>query len=130
MHDRGTVGQFWYYHAPGSGIWLNIGRSLRMESAGVFSPGCQQAVSRGYDTISLSPDNTKVPDGSTHYGGISEIVDCRALQRDPISIHLLWQSTCPPANASGLRAGIRAPLRECHCNNSFTYIKYTQISIS
>ena len=81
--DIASEGQFWYWLAPGSGIWLHVGKAMRVRTAGVYSPGCERAVEQGYDTILLSPSRAGVPPGFTRYGGAVEIVDCRGDPSEP-----------------------------------------------
>ena len=79
--DEATLDQIWYYHAPGSGIYLDIGvalwstPTLRMDS----SPYSCKDVQGQYDTIifqKIQPDPAKSED-RVRYGGIVELVDCR-----------------------------------------------------
>ena len=47
-----TVGQVWFWAAPGSGVWLNVGRSLVVRGDAA-RPGCREAHAQGYDTIQM-----------------------------------------------------------------------------
>eukprot|EP00747_Dinoflagellata_sp_TGD_P088713 gnl/TRDRNA2_/TRDRNA2_164098_c0_seq6.p1 gnl/TRDRNA2_/TRDRNA2_164098_c0~~gnl/TRDRNA2_/TRDRNA2_164098_c0_seq6.p1 ORF type:complete len:287 (-),score=1.28 gnl/TRDRNA2_/TRDRNA2_164098_c0_seq6:393-1253(-) len=115
--DAALQGQFWYYLAPGSGIWLNIGRAQRAVRTWTHK-SCDDAVRGNYDTIVLYPKNSGLPDTKTYWGGLTEIVDCTASQRDPKSAHAPWTSSCPPPHASQLFLG----KSKCACNNSLPYL--------
>ena len=141
--DMGTRGQFWYWLARGSGIWLHLGRALRSPTAGSFSPGCEYAVAHGYDTLMLYSDENVGSEASSAqrgsrsggallYGGaFVEAVDCRAAARGA-SLDELWEGPCPPPNASILRTGwpnrgrgARGERRwscTCTCDPSYSYL--------
>ena len=125
-NHRASMGQFWYWLARGSGIWLNLGRSWRVghdtedELHRMDSPGCEAAAARGYDTIILLPARPRGESnggvggggggggrgggGGMWYGGAVELVDCRAARRGA-SLDVLWEGPCPPPNATPLRTG-------------------------
>ena len=119
------VGQFWYYIAQGTGIWINVGKALRLHHAG-YIPGCAYAVSKGYDTIINYPDNSEIPtsSGLSHYGGFIELVDCTATKRSSKALELLWEGPCPHVNASQLRTGSphQGVSSICQCNQSKSYL--------
>ena len=80
--DEATIDQVWYYHAPGSGIYLDLGRPLWAPPAlsTLITPySCQQTRGR-YDTIIFRRNQTGLPAGRVRYGGLVEIVDCRGSQ--------------------------------------------------
>ena len=124
--DRASEGQFWYWHAPGSGIWLNVGRALRMPTVGIVAPGCRKAVAEGFDTIILHGNATMATDSIT-YGSAVELVDCRAA-RAGASLGEEWTGSCPPPLASPLRMGLPNHDHgaiswscECRCDPSYSY---------
>lgn len=81
-----TRGQVWFWHAPGSGVWLDLGTSLRLNATdGVHAESCAAAWEMGYDTIQLT---------QSFYGYSYEILDCRG-QKRPRSREV-WTSACPP----------------------------------
>ena len=115
----------WYYLAPGSGIWINVGKSLRTKTDRVRqpeSPGCERAVTEGYDTFMLLPDNNDVADGLSRYGSAIEIVDCRGWRDHPHTAAIAFEGTCPPAEASPLRVGLRGPERPCRCDPTRSFL--------
>ena len=115
----------WYYLAPGSGIWINVGKSLRTKTDRVRqpeSPGCERAVAEGYDTFMLLPDNNGVADGLSRYGSAIEIVDCRGWRDHPHTAAIAFEGTCPPAEASPLRVGLRGPERPCRCDPTRSFL--------
>jgi hypothetical protein len=97
--DVCTEGQLWYWRAPGSGIWLNVGHSLR-HGAAPLTPGrslCAEAASSGYDTVQLAFADL----------GVAEILDCRAaLRGNRTALTRTWELACPPPLASPLRSGL------------------------
>lgn len=98
--DQSTRGQVWYWLASGSGIWLFLGKSMRVRKAGTFTPGCLTASAQGYDSIQLA---SPVSGG---YAGLVEIVDCRGTRHDPASATEVWEAACPPPLASKLHVGL------------------------
>ena len=115
-----TRGQVWFWLATGSGIWLDVGRSLRLLNIKDSPDGCRAARAAGYDTIQLM---------QSMRGLTFEIIDCRAMglsgDSDP------WENACPPRHVH-LRSGLPEPLYspalalpsghpgtqfECHCND-------------
>jgi hypothetical protein len=122
LRDIPSVGQFWYYSAPGSGIWMNLGRALRMRTAGKYSPGCEYALDNGYDTYVLSPDNTGLPSTQSYYGGMVEIVDCAGGKADRNNLHIVWEYACPHEDYSMLYQMKNAMLEPCNCSNSVSYL--------
>lgn len=98
-----SEGQFWYWLAPGSGIFLNLGRALRSPTVGVSSPGCRHAVGRGYDTILITqPDDfgsgmVEAADGRVRYGTLPA---CVAPTQDS-SISVRPATTHPTGSMSG-----------------------------
>ena len=116
-----TVGQVWFWAAPGSGVWLNVGRSLVVRGDAA-RPGCREAHAQGYDTIQMP---------AAMGGFSSELLDCRgAAQPDARS---RWESACPPAHVR-LLAGTPQPRyapalpsswnaeEECVCDASRDYL--------
>ena len=116
-----TVGQVWFWAAPGSGVWLNVGRSLVVRGDAA-RPGCREAHAQGYDTIQMP---------AAMGGFSSELMDCRgAAQPDARS---RWESACPPAHVR-LLAGTPQPRyapalpsswnaeEECVCDASRDYL--------
>ena len=84
-----SKGQMWFWLAFGSGIWLNLGRSLRLMKASDFK-GCLAARNAGYDTIQLpSGPNSPMVEGYMY-----EIVDCSGALL--VDSGLAWQAACPP----------------------------------
>ena len=122
LRDIPSVGQFWYYSAPGSGIWINLGRALRMNTAGRYSPRCEHALNNGYDSYMLSPDNTDLPSTQSHYGGMVEIVDCAGAKADRSNLHVVWEYACPHQNYSSLYHMKNGTLEVCNCNNTVGYL--------
>ena len=121
--DVPTMGQFWMYSAPGSGIWYNIGRALRRNTAGRSSPGCKFAIDNGYDSYILSPNNHKLPPGESYYAGLVEIVDCKGAKQDQKNLDRVWEHGCPPPRGESqfkqLHDGLFKP---CECNRSQNYL--------
>ena len=108
--EASTIGQVWYWLAPGSGIWITVGRSLRQQSAPDASPPsapatCSWARAHGFVTIQRL----------NVFGGFaSELVDCRGtpsvVRVDRNSAHNAtnrdshlesWEEACPPRPVSG-----------------------------
>ena len=118
--DTATAGQFWYYAAPGSGILFNVGRALRMSSAGRWSPGCAYAAQQGYDSIILSVDNRGLPEGDVFYGGLVEIVDCAGARLNTSLLDLPWTGPCPFADTAKLMHNV--PMVPCNCSDLVTYL--------
>jgi hypothetical protein len=101
---RCTRGQLWFWVAPGSGIWLNVGRTQVMLSQHKLdrSGGCATARQRNVDTIQIADA----------FGGYShEIVDCRATGLPGADD--VWESACPPPHVH-MRMGIPGPLSSLH----------------
>jgi hypothetical protein len=137
LQDISSAGQFWYWFAPGSGIWLNVGNMATCDTAGVAACGdpesetygCQFALENGYDTLLNIPQSNG--DGTIKYGGMVEIVDCRAAQdgKDDL-LDKLWEGSCPPPGAGELRSGL--PWKDtdgsvewscdCKCDKSKWYL--------
>ena len=126
--DIASEGQFWMWHAPGSGIWLNLGRTLRSPTVGFWTPGCASAVSQGYDTYVLTPSGDSFSAGGVSHGGLTEIVDCRAAKAGA-PLWKKWEGPCPPPLASGLRTGLpnfdtssEAWSYPCRCDPAYSYL--------
>ncbi len=119
--DTENMGQFWMYSAPGSGIWYNIGRTLRRNTAGVSSPGCEYAIVNGYDSFIPSPKNSNFPK-QTYYGGLVEIVDCAGTKQDKKNLNHVWERSCPPPGASQFKKLHNGLLKPCKCNHTRTYL--------
>ncbi len=117
-----SMGQFWMYSAPGSGIWYNIGRALRRNTAGESSPGCKYALENGYDSYILSPNNRNLPPNQSHYAGLVEIVDCAGAKQDQKNLDRVWEHGCPPPNASQFKQLHNGLLEPCECNRTRTYL--------
>jgi len=82
--EQCTVGQVWFWAAPGSGVWYNVGRSLVVES-GAARPGCREALERGYDSVQMP---------AAFGGWSSELIDCRGAHR--MDAWRRWELACPP----------------------------------
>lgn len=126
---RCTRGQLWFWVAPGTGIWLNVGRTQSMLSQHQIerSGGCKAARERGIDTIQIAEA----------FGGYShELVDCRATGQ--AGADDVWEAACPPPHVE-LRSGIPSPINslyggvvmgtattssscECHCNPALDFL--------
>ena len=92
-----TRGQVWFYAAPGSGIWLNVGRTLALESA--HRGGCVDARHGRYDSVQFA----------NAFGGYAhEVVDCRGATL--LGAMEVWEAACPPWHVE-LRLGIPRPPR-------------------
>jgi len=127
--DISSAGQFWYWVAPGSGIWVNVGNMYRCYTAGQDScGGCPWAVANGYDTIMNTPP---LEEGKMNYGGMVELMDCRGAQGgNEALLEKMWQGSCPPPGAGQLRSGL--PWKdvdgsdqwscECQCDKSKWYL--------
>ena len=102
--DAATVGQVYFWLAPGSGIWLHTGRSLKLVRGahGTLThterhPNCEQARLDGYDTIHQQ---------FAEFAGFTyEIIDCRGAALPTASEH--WVPACPPPHVR-LLAGVPA----------------------
>ena len=112
----------WFYRLTGSGVFVNVGRTLKMKKRGELNRflnlnctepfssklndtgcndyyWCTEALSKGYDSIQLS-----------HW---REIIICNnKCSTEPVS------TTCPPIE---LRGGLNAT-KSCYCNNDYTFI--------
>ena len=124
--DGCTVGQIWFWHAPGSGIWWNVGKARRV-LVGQWVPKsmrtCSWAHEHGYDSMQFA----------AFYPAMAlELIDCRGMRRS--DAWSSWVSACPPAHIK-LRAGIPqerfAPAlqgalgawsRPCTCDHRVTHI--------
>lgn len=76
--DQSNVGQVFYYHAPGSGIYLDLGRTLWAKPIPYYentTPYSCSAVRGEYDTMVFQREQPNP--SSVAYGGMVEIVDCR-----------------------------------------------------
>ena len=96
--DLSTRGQVWFWLATGSGIWWNVGHSMRYLGNGGSSVAirrtCADARRMGYDSLQIS---------DWWPGMALELVDCRgALLADAGET---WQRACPPDHVQ-LLAGI------------------------
>ena len=92
-----TRGQLWFWLAIGSGIWLDVGRSLRVLNIKESLDGCRAARAAGYDTIQLM---------QSMRGLTFEIVECRAMGlRGDTDV---WEDACPPRHVK-LRSGLPEP---------------------
>ena len=140
--DRCLEGQIWFWHAPGSGIWYNIGRSKVLDASFVGAARrfltCRTAQRVGYDSI-------QIPAGDGAYA--FEIVDCRGPQptgrralrfggarhRPEGRLLVSWTRACPPPHVE-LRRGTPAPRvaaalgaapnvsATCNCDARFAYL--------
>lgn len=83
-----TFGQVWFWRAAGSGIWLDVGASLRLNATdGAHAETCAAARRAGYDTIQLLRS----------FAGYSyEILDCRGAL--DAGADRTWTRACPPAH--------------------------------
>ena len=96
-----TRGQVWFWLAVGSGIWWNVGKSLRLSHernnrAMIDLNGCEGARKQGYDSIQL-PNS---------FGGyVNELVDCTGYGRP--GSQDVWELACPPSHIE-LRVGLPA----------------------
>ena len=99
--ERCTIGQVFYWVAFGSGIWINVGRSVRPSRP--QSPrehidwthrwNCDRAHELGFDTIQRLGDFS------------FELVDCRGLaERAARANETIWEDACPPKHTE-LRTG-------------------------
>jgi len=128
--DISSVGQMWYWMAPGSGIWLNVGKAVRYDTAGLDAQGgCPKAIQDGYDTIINTPwhNATSPQNGYMNYGGMVEIVDCRGAQGGrEVNFQKMWEGPCPPPGAGALRSGLpnlgSDYSCECRCDMSKWYL--------
>ena len=118
--ERATVGQVWFWVARGSGVWLNVGRSLVMP--GPHNPSCRDAHARGYDTIQLTRS----------YGFSFELIDCRGQERPDANV--TYEPACPPSHIE-LRSGLPTPRdapalagvkggsdAACACDHSYDFL--------
>jgi len=80
---QSTVGQVWFWMAEGSGIWLNVGRSLVAQQSAQFS--CREARRMGYDSIQIP---------GAFNGFVFELVECRG--QDLPNSEETWMKACPP----------------------------------
>lgn len=126
--DIASVGQMWYWMAPGSGIWLNVGKTKLLDTAGVDAQGgCPQAIKEGYDTVINRPLTPPPPDGYMNYGGMVEVMDCRGAKGGQEANFLkMWEGPCPPPGAGALRTGLpelgEGYSWECGCDRSKWYL--------
>lgn len=123
----------WFFTAKGTGVWANVGRSLRADSrehasallnasapvlstdaprVGNFLLGqdthwCSRALELGFDSIQVA---TSHGGGSANFLGRSELVLCSG----PCATHANLCGGCPPSGVE-LRAGLRAD-RPCVCD--------------
>jgi hypothetical protein len=107
-HDEGDFNSTWFYATRGSGIWLNVGKTIEMAIGADMDCHRSQvayARSRGYDTIQYT---------SAWTCSLHEIVDVRAGARQ--ELHGL--TTC---GATELRTGLHAQL-PCPCDDSAPYL--------
>jgi hypothetical protein len=136
------VGQLWFWVARGSGVWLNVGRSLVMTgppppsrtaatsvrgslslpaAPTTTNPTCREARARGYDTIQLLRS----------YGLTYELIDCRGVTRPDWNV--TYEPACPPDHVQ-LRVGLPAPRdapalagaggtsAPCSCDHSYDFL--------
>jgi len=121
--DRATVGQLWFWHAPGSGVWWNTGRTLvldltqhiRVSKAGAFTErACASPFSifdwwRKRDEVYKHQTCTAVRDKgydsmqllSSFCGFSHEFVDCRGAGRG--DANTTWSIACPPPHVPLMR---------------------------
>ena len=119
-----TRGQLWFWLAIGSGIWLDVGRSLRVLNIKESLDGCHAARAAGYDTIQLM---------QSMRGLTFEIVECRAMGlRGDTDV---WEDACPPRHVK-LRSGLPEPRYspgltlpsgqlesfQCNCDNAVDHL--------
>ena len=98
VRSLNTWQQFYFLVAPGSGIWYNVGRSLRLSSSRQ-NLGCAAAARDGFDSIQL---------GSSFRGYSSELIDCRGSHHAQQLPPKVWVAACPPPHIS-LLVGIPEP---------------------
>jgi len=91
-------GQVWFWRAAGSGVWLDVGKSLRRNATdGAHAESCADARRAGYDTIQLL---------RSFHGYSYEILDCRGA--DLPRSREVWTDACPPDHVP-LRWGLPVP---------------------
>ena len=104
--------QFWYYHAPGSNIFLPMGTILWKVVHNYNYISCNWAREHNYDTIVYQPYQSK--ETGISRGNLIEIVDCRGMS------NATWLGTCPGREQIKY---LMNPKREsCKCNNTRTYL--------
>ena len=149
--DRSTIGQVWFWLAPGSGIWWNTGRTL-VVNASITTEGrylespracttlnearawwterneafghvtCAAAMRDGYDSIQLT---------SSFCGYSWELIDCRGANRP--DAHTTWTAACPPPHVLLMRGlpmprlapaldGVRGKSSGCACASSHDFV--------
>ena len=129
--DRCLANQVWYWHAPGSGIWLDVGASLVLTPDYVGPTrkftSCRAARADGFDTIQIP--------AFRNLSHAFELVDCRDYGgAGPDAPLEMWEAACPPA-AARLRRGTPAPrdgapalanaptaARPCRCDPRFSFL--------
>jgi len=150
--DRSTIGQVWFWFAPGSGIWWNTGRTLVVSDSivspdldGALSPRacttlemenswwqtrdqafvnvtCADAVRRGYDSMQLT---------SSFCGFSWELIDCRGHTR--YDAQQTWSAACPPPHVRLMRGlplprlapaleGTSGPASGCLCATNHDFV--------
>ncbi|KAG8460424.1 hypothetical protein KFE25_011915 [Diacronema lutheri] len=115
VHGRMRFGGTWYYAVRGSGVWLNVGRTLVVNKTWPSHARQQIAINEarraGYDTLQYpwlwQFGMHEVVDLRTYYGRAAMSA---ARERAQPSARV-----CPPAGV--LRAGLRAQL-ECGCSEA------------
>jgi hypothetical protein len=117
--EQCLVGQIWFWVARGSGVWINVGRSLVLP--GPFPRACEEAYAEGYDTVQLTRS----------YGLTYELIDCRGMSRP--DAWLSYEPACPPSHIE-LRAGMPTPRdapalnglagtdSPCACDSSYDFL--------
>lgn len=150
--DRSTIGQVWFWLAPGSGIWWNTGKTLvvntsvaisqdstSLSSTSCTSPTtlnswwetrdkkfkwatCKKAREMGYDSMQLT---------NSFCGFSWEMVDCRGADRSDADE--TWTAACPPPHVRLLRGlpaprvapalvDARGPSSACICSSDHSHI--------
>ena len=90
--DHCFESQIWFWVAPGSGIWYNLGKTLvlppKYTKAGRQFMSCRQAMSAGYDSIQIP-----MYPGTYAY----ELVACSGANlTTPYEELVSWWAACPP----------------------------------
>ena len=103
----------WYWHAKGSGVWINLGRTLVVDRAcertalGLLTPSISRA--KQYDTAQLTVSAHTLPHAMTN--SRFEIVDFRKHAAPPTAQSL---SVCPPPAADARKGWLHT--EPCRCN--------------
>ena len=100
-NDVSAVGQMWFWVAPGSGIWVNVGRSLRQlgDDYRWGRSSCFEARNQGFDSVQTSVFFPKMR---------MELMMCAPANMTHDLATQTWERACPPAHIE-LRAGMPSP---------------------